>query len=372
MSIYLTSQGVVSPSGTTVGSHWDLLRAGFTQNPCYQFSQYEQFLTKCGKFDASIGMASEAVKSCLRGLIDVDLDTLGVIYGSSRGAARGLESLIFRDLRHEKLPAWGSPVTTGSAALSFLLSKYGIRGFSTSISNACATGLFGVILASNLIRSGQLDASIVCCSEASDTDFIRKLLGRAGVLSKRFSEEGERCLPFHSDRDGMFLSEGGAAICLEGSFGEGRALAKISGWGVYHDPVSLAGVDKSGIGVAKVVQMALDNANLNSNDIDVVVAHGAGTILGDLAESRGLGIVFGDEWPTVCCHKWAFGHQLSVGSLLSLSLSVQYLQENECEGLPYVSDLIPNSPKKRRSLRRILNFAMGFGGHLAAVIIEKI
>ena len=129
-------------------------------------------------------------------------------------------------------------------------------------------------------------------AEAALTPLGLAAFGSMKALSTRNEEPERASRPFDRDRDGFVLGEGAGILIfetLEHARKRGaRILCEVSGFGTTADAEHLTQPSESGIGAARAMQAALDDANLNPDDIDYINAHGTATPLGDVAETRAI------------------------------------------------------------------------------------
>jgi 3-oxoacyl-(acyl-carrier-protein) synthase len=94
--------------------------------------------------------------------------------------------------------------------------------------------------------------------------------------------------------------------------------------------------------------------------------HAPGTIKGDLTELRAIEKVFGEHIPLLTTNKWKIGHTFGASGILSLELALLMMKHDTFVGVPFAKN---NKPKK--SLKKILINAVGFGGNAVSILIEK-
>src|SRR3546814_5309672 len=95
----------------------------------------------------------------------------------------------------------------------------------------------------------------------------------------------------------LVLGDGGAVLVLESEAHArrrgARIYAELVGFGLSSDAHHITSPCSDGVGAARAMRMALDDARLPADAIDYVNAHGTSTPVGDLAEVAGLKSVFG-------------------------------------------------------------------------------
>lgn len=169
---------------------------------------------------------------------------------------------------------------------------FGLRGFSTSVHNACASGAFAIELAAERIRSGQADAMLVAGGEAFDTGVRLEWFRRLNLYAKSAAD----CRPFDETSGGFFVGEGAGAILLES-----KAHAEARGAQVYAEYIAGAFAhqawkqtvpDVRSGRLAVCIADAFRRANLNPAEVDLIVPHGAATTISDGYEAECLARAF--------------------------------------------------------------------------------
>src|SRR3989338_3367910 len=98
---------------------------------------------------------------------------------------------------------------------------FGLHGYSLFINNACASGLYALEAAADIIKSGKCIAVIAA---GVDLTSIFKLLWFKGI--RMYAEDG-KIKPFSKERNGFVFGEGGAGIVLENLESAKKRKARI-------------------------------------------------------------------------------------------------------------------------------------------------
>ncbi len=275
-------------------------------------------------------------------------------------------------------------------------------GAHLTISAACASGLLALIRGAMMIESGQAQRVLVVVAEASVHPLFLASFARLGVLPK----QGVGCRPFDHHRDGFLMSEAAAAICLEArpsptapTIPNGAAARQpqamptesqphhhppvfIDGYAMGADASHLTASDPSGR-----VLRHLINKVLSGRPVDLIHAHGTGTLANDPIELAALEKALADNapaannlWPQspssspcLYSHKGALGHSLGAAGLISIVLSHRAHLSGVIPGNVRTADPLPTTRMSisrapiHRPIRRSIALAAGFGGATAVV-----
>ncbi len=243
-----------------------------------------------------------------------------------------------------------------------------------TINAACASSTIALNTAASRIAAGQQDAILVWAAEII-SEFVFAGFASLQALAP------EVCRPFDKNRNGLVLGEGAAALLLMSArraAKEGyRPLARIKGWGVANDAIHLTAPAQDGRGLIKACRRALNRADLGSEKIAAINAHGTGTIHNDSMETAAFSELFGHRKVPFHSIKGALGHTLGAAGALETVIAVESLQKqllpptlglkdpmNETAGM--VSSKI-----RKFSGDHLLLTNSGFGGVNAALILAK-
>ena len=285
---------------------------------------------------------------------------------SSRGATELWEKHHLESINNGKISALTSPLTTLGNIATWIAQDIGnfteSEILSSEFSVTCSSGLFA--LANGCIWNKSMGVnSIVVASEAALTDFTLSQINALGLRSNSTPKP----LDNNATKNTFCLGEG--SVALEISIAEELSLAKILGIGLSQEKIySPTGI--SGCAIKKSITEALAAANLEAEDIDCIIPHAPGTLLGDAVEAKVLAYVFGKNIPGVAIHKNQIGHTYATSGLISILHGIG-LVNGQCSAnkLSYKTT-IPiydnaNSPKT------VLCISAGFGGNAVSVILSK-
>jgi 3-oxoacyl-[acyl-carrier-protein] synthase II len=190
--------------------------------------------------------------------------------------------------------------------------------------------------------------------------------------------------PFTKNRDGFILGEGGGTIVIESEESAKARGAKIycelAGTSMYSEAFNLTAPQTDGVGMAKTIRMALENAGIAPDDVDYINAHGTSTSLNDLYETMAIKEVFGKKAYDipVSSIKASIGHTLGASGALEAIACVKAIETGILPPTIHYDvpdpeldlDYVPNEAKKHNVDIAISN-SFGFGGHNATIVLKK-
>ena len=190
--------------------------------------------------------------------------------------------------------------------------------------------------------------------------------------------------PWDAERDGFVLGEGAGVLVLEDydrAKARGAAIyAEVTGFGMSADAYHITGPAESGEGGAAAMQNALNDAQLNPQDVGYLNAHGTSTPLGDVAETQGIKSVFGaDTSLCVSSTKSMIGHLLGAAGSVEAIFTIKAITDqalpptinlhNPGEGCDL--DYVPNDARQV-SLEHAATNSFGFGGTNGTLIFSRV
>ncbi|WP_281175457.1 beta-ketoacyl-[acyl-carrier-protein] synthase family protein [Desulfobacter vibrioformis] len=269
-------------------------------------------------------------------------------------------------------------------ALACIMEVLGINGPCFSTGGACAAGNIALRTAMDEIRYHGSSAALVVSGFHELTPASLHSLARMGALSlDRFdAEPGRASRPFAADRNGFVPATGAAGLVIEElthALGRGaRIYAEVLGVGINTN--SSRNPTPQAEPMARVMELALEEADVDKNEIDYLCAHATATPLGDLAEARAIERVFGARAGKLKINalKSMLGHQLGASALvemvacvLQMRNGVLYPTINMERRDPEISlDVCANQCVEYRP-DTVMKNAFGFGGVNSAAILRR-
>lgn len=312
-----------------------------------------------------------------------DKDT-GMIFGNDSSAVAAVEQV-------KILLETGESRSIGSGHIFRLLNStitlnistiLGLHGQVWTVSGACASGAMAIGQGAELIAAGRQKRMI--CGGAQEISWQSMCsFDTLAAFSKLENNPASASRPFDKDRDGLVPSGGAAAIILE-SYNEAKArgaviLGEVLGYGNTSDGHHI--VVPSGEGLERAMAQAIASAELNSADIDLVMAHATSTPAGDRAESEALTNIFccGDNSrPIITATKALTGHEFWMAGASQIVYGLLMAGSGFVTGninlkTPDISAKNLHLPTKNVFIksRILLCNSAGFGGTNACLVIKN-
>jgi beta-ketoacyl ACP synthase len=316
---------------------------------------------------------------------DVDPARLAVSIGTGFGSAEEV-ILAYIDMRKRGLKAV-SPLAVqmfmpnGPAAAVGL--DRSARAGVTAPMMADASGAGAIAQAWQQIVFG--DADIVICGAVEspiEAVPITAYAQNAGVMATDNDDPTGACRPFDRDRTGMVFGEGGALVIMEteahAKARGARILARVLGAATTSDGYDAMFSDPDAEQESYALTRALERAGLGPGDVDLINAHAAGTVAGDLVEATALEKVFGAHRPAVYAPKAALGNTFGAAGAIEAVLTVQALRDGvvpQTLNLRSLDeridlDVVTGEPRKA-DFRYALSNTFAFGGHNVVLAFGK-
>lgn len=355
--------------------------------PVKHFEEPASFTRKRTRSMGRVALLSTAASEvALRdaGLLDdpvLKSGRVGVAYGSSTGSTDAITDfanmLLTKTLdgitatTYIRMMGHTAPVNIGVF--------FGLKGRVYTTSSACTSGSQGIGYAFEAVRSGAQDLMVaggaeeLCPTEAAVFDTLY-----ATSTSNDHPETTPR--PFDRDRDGLVIGEGACTLILERrdhALARGAKIyAEIVGFETNSDGAHVT--QPSSDMMQRVMQLALDSADLDAGAIGYVSAHGTATQRGDIAESHATRNVFGEHVP-ISSLKSYMGHTLGACGALESWLAIEMMNngwfaptinlENvdpECAELDYIV-----GDGRELDVEYVVNNNFAFGGINTSLIFRR-
>ena len=315
-----------------------------------------------------------------------DAERIGVAIGSGIGGINLIEdthSTLVKSGPRRVSPFFvpGSVINMISGNLSI---RYGFKGPNIAVVTACTTGTHNIGFGARMIQYGEADVMVVGGSEFATSPITVAAFHSMKALSTRNDDPAAASRPWDEGRDGFVLGDGAGVLVLE-EYERAKArgaqiYAEVAGFGMSADAFHITGPAENGEGGAAAMVNAINDAQLNREEVGYLNAHGTSTPLGDIAETKGVKSVFGSDTKIcVSSTKSMIGHLLGAAGSVEAIFTIKALQEQvlpptinlenpspECD-----LDYVPNEAREVE-LKAAASNSFGFGGTNGTLVFTKV
>lgn len=307
----------------------------------------------------------------------------GISYGSTMGGTSAIEKC-FRTL-YETSDMEGFLSTTFLQIMSHTCAAniaiaYGVTGRILASCTACASSLQAVGFGYESIRYGQADVFLCGGAEELHSMMIGVFDTMKATTTAYNDSPSLTPRPFDAKRDGLVVGEGAGTLVLEEyehALARGATiLGEVVGFATGSDGGHMT--NPSHEAMERVMRLALEDAGLTASEVSYVNAHATATPVGDVAESRAIGAIFGDRVP-VSSLKGGLGHLMGACGVIELGAALGMLDLNrivqtlnletpdpECAALDYV-----RGAPREAAVTIVLKNSFGFGGVNASILVKR-
>ena len=407
--VVVTGLGLVAPVGLDVKSAWDNILAGKSGikpithfdiapfstrfgGPIYGFdpSDYvsEKDAKKMDKFiHYGLAAGSQALADSGLEVTESNCRRIGVAVGSGIGGITGIENnyQVYRDKGPRRISPFFVPANIVNMVAGNLSIKFGLKGPNYSIVSACATGTHNIGEAAIMIRHGYVDVMLAGGAEMATSPVGLGGFAAARALSTRNDDPEAASRPFDKDRDGFVLSDGAGVVVLE-EYEHAKArgatiYAELVGVGMNSDAYHMTAPSEDGTGAAECMHIALNDAGLNTDQVQYINAHGTSTPAGDVAETRAVKRAFGDHAYklAVSSTKSMTGHMLGAAGGAEAIFTILAIRDQVAP--PTINyhtpdpdcdlDCVPNTARQM-TIDVALSNSFGFGGTNGTLIFRRL
>jgi 3-oxoacyl-[acyl-carrier-protein] synthase II len=332
--------------------------------------------------------AKEAILDCGIDLTKISPFDIGVIWGTGQGGMRAFEKDIMDYARTGELrfsPMFGPKVLINMAS-GFISIKFGLMGINFTTTSACATSNTAIMDAFNYIRLGKAKVFVTGGSEAGIFETGVAGFSAMRALSVNNENPEKASCPFDVKRDGFVMGEGAGALILEdyehAKQRGAKIYAEIVGAAMTADAYHIAASHPEGIGAAKAIELALEEAGLKPEDVDYLNAHATSTPVGDKSEINAIIKVFGEapERLKITSSKSMTGHLLGAAGAVESILCIKAISDGIITPTINTENIDPTIPKTlnivtgksiKADVKVAITNSFGFGGHNATLVFKR-
>jgi len=406
--VVVTGMGAVTPLGNDLVSTWAAMMkgecavapittfdtAGF---PCKVAAPVKNFnsLDYLDKRDArrmatflhfAIAAAEQAMAQAKLNFDHEDPTRVGVEIGSAIGGVDVIEEQCGLLLQQgiKKVSPATIPAILINMPACFLAIKWNIQGPVNSPVSACATGISSIGEGMRRIVWGDADVVIAGGTESAITPLVIASFGRLTALTGR-NDSPERCItPFDASRDGTVIVEGAGVMVLESlEHAQARGatiLAELRGYAFSSDAHHISSPREDGQNAARAMLTAIKDGGLEPTAVDYIAAHGTGTPLNDVTETKAVKLAFGDYAYKIPMSsiKSMTGHTLGAAGAIGAISAIKAMHEGYLPPTINLTmpdplcdlDYVPNQARQAQIKVALAN-AFGFGGQNVSIVFEK-
>jgi 3-oxoacyl-[acyl-carrier-protein] synthase II len=407
--VVVTGLGMLTPLGNDVASSWQGLQQGKSGISLIEHFDTSAYTTKFAglvknfdvepffsakdakKMDLFIqyGVAAgiQAFRDSGIEITEHNAPRIGAAIGSGIGGLGLIEE------NHTKLinsgPKRLSPFFVPSTIINMIAGQLsillGLQGPNISIVTACTTGVHNIGHAARMIVYGDADVMIAGGAEKASTPLGMGGFGAARALSTRNEAPEQASRPWDKGRDGFVLGDGAGVMVLE-EYEHAKArgakiYAELVGFGMSGDAYHMTSPPENGAGAALAMKNALKDAQVSSEQVAYINAHGTSTPAGDIAETRAIKSVFTNNLDKlmVSSSKSMIGHLLGAAGSVESIITVLSLQDqlvtptinldNPDDGCDL--DYVPHEARQV-SMEYALCNSFGFGGTNGSILFKRV
>ncbi len=409
--VVVTGIGALTPIGNTVEEYWNGLVNGVSgadKITLFDASKFRtrfacevknfdpfQFLDKkeARKIDRFTQFALVASDQAMAdaGLTreNINPDRIGVVFGSGIGGLITFQHEVTEFAKGDGTPRFNPffiPKMILDIAAGQISMRHNLRGPNYAVTSACASSTNAIIDALTLLRLGKSDIIVTGGSEAVISEAGVGGFNAMKAMSERNDDPKTASRPYDKDRDGFIMGEAAGVLILEelehAKARGAKIYCEVVGGGATADAHHITAPHPEGLGAKNVMLAALDDAGMKPEDIDYINTHGTSTPLGDIAETKAILDVFGEQAYrlNISSSKSMTGHCLGAAGVIEAIACIKAV----------IHDIVPptinhftDDPEldsrlnftfntaQQRTVNAALSNTFGFGGHNACVIVRK-
>jgi len=217
------------------------------------------------------------------------------MFATMPGMPEGIDAAI--EHSKELLPEWTEDSFPGflmNVAVGRVANRFNFGGTNMAIDAACASSLAALHASIRELESGTADVAVAMGADTVSTPFAYMAFSKTYALSAR-----GRCSPFDAEADGIVLSEGIGVVVLkrlaDAERDGDRIMAVIKGVGSSSDGKEKGLTAPNASGQLRALRRAYAQAGISPRQVELIEAHGTGTVVGDRTEADSLATVLSES-----------------------------------------------------------------------------
>jgi 3-oxoacyl-[acyl-carrier-protein] synthase II len=409
--VVVTGLGALTPLGNNVNEYWENLLAGISgAAPITQFDA-SKFRTKFAcevknfeptdyldrkearKIDRftqfALVVSDQAMADAGLNKENINPDRIGVVFGSGIGGLITFQHEVTEFAKGDGTPRFNPffiPKMILDIAAGHISMRHNLRGPNFAVVSACASSTNAIMDAFNLLRLGKADIILSGGSEAVISEAGVGGFNAMKAMSERNDDPTSASRPYDKDRDGFVMGEAAGLLVLEelehAKARGAKIYCELVGCGASADAHHITAPHPEGLGARNVMIAALEDANMQPEEIDYINTHGTSTPIGDGAEVKAITHVFGEHAYklNISATKSMTGHCLgAAGAIEAIASIMAVVHDVIPPTINHFTDDPELDPKlnftfnkaQHRTVNAALSNTFGFGGHNACVIVKK-
>ena len=406
--VVVTGLGTINPLGNNVSDTWNNLINGVSGIDYISSFETDElpvkFAGEVKNFDANDYLGKQHARKLDRSghlsihateeaLKDAGINTeerlgseVGIVFGTGIGGIGATEQAVrtYDERGASRINPLAITQLMPNSSTGQVAIKFGIEGPSLTITTACAASANAIGEAKNMIQNGIVDMVIAGGTESGTTAMTIGAFAQIRALSTNNENPKEACRPFDKNRDGFVMGEGSTVLVMESEESAKKREAKIygyiAGYGATTDAYHITAPAEGGRGAVQAMKKALADAEISTEEIDYINAHGTSTTANDKNETAAIKTLFIDKAYEIdiSSTKSMTGHLLGGGGAFESLVSLLSLKNNiipptinldtpdeDCD-LNYT----PNIALEKK-LSIAMSNSFGFGGHNGVLVFKK-
>lgn len=420
--VVVTGMGCITPVGKSIDTMWAALQksesgigpithfdaSNFPTKFAAEIKDFKlgSYIDNPERFECAgrnvwfaIGAAVQAVKDSGLDTANIDPSMFGVYLGAGEGQQDfNLFMKLIAEAQQNGSFDMESFTKAGMAQLNpreeieqepnmtagHLASLFNAQGPNLNCLTACAASSQAIGEASEIIRLGEADIMLTGGAHSMIHPFGVTGFNLLTALSTYNADPPRASRPFDRDRDGFVLGEGAGMLIieeLEHAKKRGATIyGELIGYGSTADAYRITDIHPEGRGATGCIKMALNDAQINPEEIDYINAHGTSTLVNDKVETMAIKNSLGDvayKIP-VSSTKSMMGHLIAAAGSAEAIVCLLSIRDNVVPPtINYTTpdpvcdlDYVPNTPRDHK-VRRTLSNSFGFGGQNISLIFSE-
>jgi 3-oxoacyl-[acyl-carrier-protein] synthase II len=315
-----------------------------------------------------------------------EADRVGTVIGAGMGGAEVYENQLRRLIETNnprRVHPWSVPLIMANAPAAEIAIRYGLKGPNMTISTACSSGAHAIGYGLDLIRSGRVDVMMAGGTEACIVPSVIAGFNALHALSVCNNEPERASRPFDRTRDGFAIGEGAGVLILEtlesAKQRDVHIYAEVAGYAAACEACHIVHPETTGTEEARVMELALKDAEIPISQVDYINTHGTSTVLNDLTETNAIKKLFGPHAYRISLNstKSMIGHTIGAAGAVEAIVCALTLQRKVLH--PTINyenpdpdcdlDYTPNHAREK-DVHVALSNSFGFGSNNACLVMK--